>query len=264
MRVWVLAFFLACGAAQVASAKTYLLTFTGYSISPSGEACGGQDVYPENVSFSGSGMLEIIQRLRPLAPVSELEMRAFTFFNTGAGLACTAPFDGEADHRAAEAFLTGRVTPSDRVIVAGHSYGAHRALLFADQFQRKFGRSVTALLLADAIDWTECSIRGVLSGTGGTCRQQGLTLDLSPTIVGARTVWNYRQERGLRVLFFTLPILTGYQVTVGGAPVRAFVLNTTHTDVDDSVAVQSTLSALVLGGSISMENSADALEFTTK
>lgn len=245
----------ACAGLQ---AKTYLVTFTGYSVSPSGEACGGQNVYGEGVSFPGSGMLEILQKLKDRKPVSELEMKAFTFFNTGFGLACTAPFDGEADHAAAEEFLRGRVTPEDFVIVAGHSYGGHRALLFAEQFQRKFQRGVNAVVLADPIDWTACSIRGILSGGNlSNCRQQGMTLDLPTNILNPSWTWNFRQTRGLRVLFFTVPVLSGYQVTAGSLPVRSSVVSVTHTEVDDLAAVQSLLERLALTNSNSTVNSAE-------
>lgn len=246
---------------SLSQARTFLVTFTGYSISPSGETCGGQNVYGEGVSYPGTGMLEILKKLRGKLPESQLEMRAFTYFNAGQGLACTAPFDGEADHKAAEEFLRGKVAPGDFVIVAGHSYGGHRAALFAEQFQRKFGRPVSALVLADAIDWTACSIRGVLSGgTLSDCRQNGMTLDLAAAVATPSSAWNYRQQRGLRVWLFTLPVLFGYNLSAGGQPVQTFVLNTTHTEVDDSTAVQSLLEGLALKGSITVSNEASEAE----
>lgn len=205
-------------------------------------------------------MTEIIQRLRPQKPLSELEMRAFTYFNAGFGLACTAPFDGEADHRSAEEFLRGKVLATDFVIVAGHSYGAHRALLFAEQFRRNFGRSVNALVLADAIDWTVCSVRSILSGGRlSDCRQNDLTVELSPVVLGHSFIWNYRQERGVRIFFFTLPLVMGYNVAVNGLAANTYVLNTTHTDVDNNAGLQSLIERLALTGSSSVSNAAEAV-----
>lgn len=246
-------------------AKTFLVTFTGFSVSPSGEACGGQNVFGEDVSMPGTGMVEIVRKLRTRKPPAELETKAFTFFNVGYGLACTAPFDGEADHEAAEQFLKGRVASGDFVIVAGHSYGGHRAALFAEQFQRKFGRPVNALVLADPIDWTACSIRGVLSGGSvSDCRQHDMTLDMPTSILNPLWTWNYRQVRGVRILWFTLPILAGYNVTAGGLPVRTTVVNTTHTDIDDITALQSLLERLALTNSISVEKSAEETDSSSQ
>jgi hypothetical protein len=116
-------------------------------------------------------------------------------------------------------------------------------------------------VLADAIDWTACSIRGVLSGGSvADCRQDDMTIGLPASVLNPAAGYNYRQTRGVRILWFTLPILSGYNVTAASLPLRTTVVNVTHTDVDDFPALQSLLERLALTNTISAENSADETE----
>lgn len=258
MRVLLL---LCLGLSLPSPGKTLLITFTGYGVSPSGEGCGGRGEYPAGASFPGHGMTEITATLENSVPAGELVARTFTYFNEGMGLACSTPLDGEADHTAAAAFVERHLQAGDRVILAGHSYGGHRALLFAAQFQRSYGRPADAVVLADPIDWTRCSIREILGGGRiSDCRQNTLTVFAPPEALRPESVWVFRQERGYRLRWIVWPILLGYNVQAGDAPAQTTVLRALHSDVDNTPEVLSLLEELVRypSGRHSVTNSASS------
>jgi hypothetical protein len=174
------------------------------------------------------GMTALVQNIKNLGlPVIA---RAFTYYsrsNYDSVPPLTPPrrlHDLDLTHLEAEQWLSAqspRLNTQDKLIIVGHSYGGHRAKLFADQVLTAFpGVVPDTLVLADAINWRLC-------GHYFDCRQAN-NPQVPPTAVS--NVLVYRQTNDAAPQGY---LLRGYEKQAVLLPPP-----TTHGSADDSHIVQ--------------------------
>jgi len=229
------------------SRRTFLVSFTGFGDAPSLTNMPPTILYPPGKEENSLGMVNLLANVRRLLP--SVISQAFTFYTAGDGDQFHAPLDASLEHPEAYTWLTkteGFVPGVDQIVIAGHSYGGHRARLFADEVYSRLGVSPDQLILVDPIDWTKCRLSQVAMGRnafrwlpgGGppACDLSRVEETVSaPIPVGSAIT--YRQ-----VGWF----LSGY--ALAGHP--DVVLDSSHFDIDDDERVQRGIINAVQAGTL--------------
>jgi hypothetical protein len=170
------------GCEDFAPSRTFLISFTGYLNAPPGCKTLGVAhrtpsscvTYPKvtdlgdraglPLEIDGLGMVNLIANVDRLAFSSPTYAQAFTFYTAeygGARQAVLAPDDTSSAHAEALNWLLnemGFVRDHDRLVLAGHSYGGHRARLFAEYLYDNLEIRPTKLILVDPVNWDHCRL----------------------------------------------------------------------------------------------------------
>jgi len=212
--------------------KFAIVSFTGFFNAP---ATGVR--YKENeLNDPERGMTRVLWNLSQHSELRWVSRAAFTFFTKGDGGGERSAPSVYLDHAEAEKYLAAlKLSNDDRVMVIGHSYGAHRARLFVEQIRRNLGLVVDLLMTVDPVDWDTCYMTAAVFRIA-QCDQSD---DSWAQPTSAKNGHGYKGTIGFFnpfTLAFTQ--LLGYGLR---PPALTLALPVEHDRIDDAEVVQSAI-----------------------